>query len=137
MRDIPATKKPKGSTMSRDPETPISSSRYRAVANTRPQSVPPPRSEHLSLRWAKVWAVEPERGDLYVVSVAEGTNQFVRLTHGGIVDKTEDVKNRPMQVLCNAEGTVVALPEEDTPEGPSYVWKPCQPMPAPSLHIFN
>ena len=80
---------------------------------------------------AKVWAVDPRRGDLYIVCVFEGTNQFVRVSEG-IVDDPRQVMNTNMKVLCDAVGAVVALPIES---GEHYVT--CEPMPSPEWYLFQ
>ena len=87
-------------------------------------------ADDFELRWAKVWAVEPVRGDLYVVSVANGSNQFVQVS-SGIVNKPSDVKNTPMQVLCDYRGRVIALPAEN-----SNRFIGCKEVESPPDHVF-
>lgn len=80
--------------------------------------------------WAKVWCVEPERGDLYVVAPVGSTPQFVQVSEG-IVDDTHSVMGRRMQVLCDSNGRVIALPSEN-----SEWFIDCQPMQSPTLDAF-
>jgi len=79
------------------------------------------------VRPARVWAVEPDRGDLFLVHFSPTNNQFVQLGDGGIVDNTWDVRNREMRVKCDLDGNVIALPVE----GLINVWNTCVPMQTP------
>jgi hypothetical protein len=82
------------------------------------------------VREARVWAVDPQRGDIYALNLSGTTNnQFVRLLEGGIVERPADIKNTTMEVLCDLDGNVIALPNEDVEPGEPYPnWSPCVPM---------
>jgi hypothetical protein len=84
------------------------------------------------LVWAKVWIVEPARGDLFVVSVAGGTNQFLLVADGIVNLAVDNPYNQPMEVMCDATGRVVALPA-------NYADRlvPCWEMPTPPLDVFE
>ena len=69
---------------------------------------------------ANVWAVDPARGDLYVVHVAPGIDHLVQVENG-IVDTPSAVMNREMLVKCDSLGNIIALPYENRD-----AWCPCR-----------
>lgn len=107
----------------------------RLSRQSKPEANPEPRpwtpSNGYRATWAKLWAVDPERGDLYAVAPVDGFAQFVQVSDG-IVNRPETVKNSRMKVLCDIDGNVIGLPCEATD------WfVGCTPVQCPSTDVFS
>jgi hypothetical protein len=70
----------------------------------------PPR-EMTETKIAHVWAVDPARGDLYVVRLPDMDSLVV--VDEGIVNHSEHVRNTEMSVGLDADGNVIAMPVEN------------------------
>lgn len=79
----------------------------------------------VEIRDCLLWAVVPERGDLYLV-ICDKQEKLVQLLDGGITNNSKLIRGDLWRLMCKPDGTIVALRiHEDDRWGDE--WSRCRP----------
>lgn len=65
----------------------------------------------VEIRDCLLWAVVPERGDLYLV-ICDKQERLVQLLDGGIANHSKLVQGELRRLMCKSDGTIIALRNE-------------------------